>query len=73
MAQARASVKVSKVADRLPSGNLTIARTALPRFSKDAMIFLPLGKLWGISWGIDRGVAREQWGINGYSFPIFFG
>jgi hypothetical protein len=46
-------------------------RTELPLFSKDAMIFLPMGKLWGISWGIDRGIAREQWGINGYSFPIF--
>jgi hypothetical protein len=73
VAQARASVKVSKVADLLPSGNLTIARIALPRFSKDAMIFLPMGKLWGISWGIDRGIAREQWGKNGCLFPIFLG
>jgi hypothetical protein len=47
-------------------------RTELPLFSKDAMIFLPMGKLWGISWGIDRGIAREQWGKTVVCSPSFW-
>jgi hypothetical protein len=61
---------VSKVAERLPSGNFTIALTELPRFSKDAMRFLHRwGKVWGTSWGKDSGEARENRGKSDLSFP----